>query len=385
VDTVLWVGALLRVWVYLLNREYWMDEGSLLGNIIGTSVFDFSAHFSGDQLAPIGFLIIERTVVGLLGSSGYVTRFVPLLCGVGSLWLFRTLAERSVSGSSLLVAMALFAFSDDVVYYASEVKPYASDLVIGLGLLLLASSLIGQRHCSPRKLLAFGLFAVASPWFSFPSMFITAGCVMTILIDRVVRKGFRDLGWLLGIALLWAASACLAYLVSTWLLNPTTTMYVFWNFAFLPVPPSNRTEVMKLSGVLLEVFVNPLNLMPWSLPAACVIVPLVVWLVGACSLFRRDLSTFLLLGLPIALAMVAAALRKFPFHGRLILELVPAFYLMIAEGTECVRWRLGRVGYAVIVFWLLSAFCLSTLYEATARRVRPFNAHGDLHPNRFVE
>ena len=48
-----------------------------------------------------------------------------------------------------------------------------------------------------------------------------------------------------------------------------------------------------------------------------------------------------ILVLPIALAMVASAMRRYPFHGRLILELVPAFFLLIAEGTERLR-ELGR-------------------------------------------
>ena len=115
--TVLVLGVVLRLVAYLWNRECWLDEASLLGNVVKKAIFDFSSHYSGDQLAPLGFLIIERILVGLLGVSGYVTRFVPLLCGIGSLWLFRSLALRWFSWSAALVAMILFAFSDDMVYY----------------------------------------------------------------------------------------------------------------------------------------------------------------------------------------------------------------------------------------------------------------------------
>ena len=41
-----------------------------------------------------------------------------------------------------------------------------------------------------------------------------------------------------------------------------------------------------------------------------------------------------ILVLPIVLAMVASAMKRYPLHGRLILELVPAFFLLIAQGTE---------------------------------------------------
>ena len=65
-------------------------------------------------------------------------------------------------------------------------------------------------------------------------------------------------------------------------------MYVFWNFAFLPVPPSSRADLVKLGGILLEVFVNPLNLLPPAPPGLGVVLPLALWLLGGLSLFRRD-------------------------------------------------------------------------------------------------
>src|SRR5208283_2537966 len=90
-DVICWLGVLLRVGAYLWNRQYWMDEGTLLGNLEGIRVLDFSGHLQGDQLAPFGFLIIERVIVGLLGDSGYATRFVPWFvassrCGSSSRW-----------------------------------------------------------------------------------------------------------------------------------------------------------------------------------------------------------------------------------------------------------------------------------------------------------
>jgi hypothetical protein len=81
---------------------------------------------------------------------------------------------------------------------------------------------------------------------------------------------------------------------------------------------------------------------------------------------------------------VAAALRRYPLHGRLILELVPAFYVMIAEGTQQIYTRFGRRAYVVLLVLLLVYPCSSTLYEAQAPRTHWFNEHGDLHKNRFL-
>ena len=56
-----------------------------------------------------------------------------------------------------------------------------------------------------------------------------------LVLDRAVR-GLEELGWLLGIAAGWGLSTALAYLASSWLLSPYTTMYIFWDFAFPPIP-----------------------------------------------------------------------------------------------------------------------------------------------------
>ncbi len=258
-DVIFWIGVLLRVGVYLWDREYWIDEESLLSNLLGKHVFEFSGYLNGDQLAPIGFLIIQRVIVGLVGDSGYVTRFVPLVCGIVALWLFKSLAFRLLPFAAAMVALALFAFSDDLVYYASELKPYSSDLALGLAITCATERLLNWP-LSGTWLATLGLLVVLAPWFSFPSAFVIAGCGIVLLIDRCQKRSLPEIGGLLAIALCWLGSFWLAYRASRALLHPATTMYVFWDFAFLPVPPGSRADLLKIGGVLLEVFVNPLNL-----------------------------------------------------------------------------------------------------------------------------
>ncbi len=384
VDVIFWLGVLLRIVGYLSDRSYWMDEASLLGNLAGMPVFVFSGHLQSDQLAPFGFMIVERTIITLLGSRGYVTRFVPLVCGIVALGLFRRLTFRCLPFAVAMVAFALFAFSDDLVYYSSELKPYSSDLALGLAITIAAWRVLDQS-LSGRWRLTFLLLVVLAPWLSFPSVFIVAGCGMILLIDRCLKRRWTELGVLLAIALGWLASFVLAYRASHALLPPATTMYVFWNFAFLPVPPGSRTDLIRLGGVLLDFFVNPLNLVAPFFTPWVVVLPVLLVLIGGLSLPRRDWRLFLILGLPILLALVAAVLKKYPFHGRLAIDLVPAFFVMMAEGTQWVRVRFGRPAYVVLLILVLAIPCLSTFYEATGPRLREFNAHGDLHKNRFVE
>ena len=71
---ILGIGVLLRVVVYLSNRSMWLDEMSLTGNIVGKPVLDFSENLTNDQLAPFGFLIVQRALVRILGDSNFALR-----------------------------------------------------------------------------------------------------------------------------------------------------------------------------------------------------------------------------------------------------------------------------------------------------------------------
>src|SRR5262249_39734296 len=158
---------------------------------------------------------------------------------------------------------------------------------------------------------------------------------------RVRRGWWRDIGLLAAVGIGWAISFLLSYRASHALLGAATTMYVFWDFAFLPFPPRGTADLAKAGGVLLEVFVNPLNLVPPGLRGWLVVVPLPFLPRGGWSMAAPNRPVFLILALPAVLALIAATMKRFPFHGRLILELMPAFFLMIAEAAGLLRSRLG--------------------------------------------
>nr|WP_240910997.1 glycosyltransferase family 39 protein [Paludisphaera soli] len=378
------IGVALRVWVYLQGRPYWMDEGSLLANLRGVAPFDFSSPLKSDQLAPPAFLAAERLVVQMLGESPFATRLIPLACGLGSLWLFREVARRTLLPAAAVVAMFLFAVGDDLVYYSNELKPYSTDLAVGL-LVTFASLKELQDPPSRRLRLGLAVLAVASPWVSFASVFVVAGCGLTLLVDAL-RSGRRgDAARHLGLAAAWAVSVLLAHRISSRMLVPATTMYVFWDFAFLPPAPTSRESLAKFAGILLETFVTPLNLTPRLMPYAFALFALAMTLLGARRLARLDARVVAILAVPIVLAMAASAARRYPFHGRLILGLAPAFFLLIAEGLQEIRCRRGRAWYLAALAFLLVHPTFDALYQAVPPLTREFNRHGDLRGNRFLE
>jgi len=382
------LGILLRLGVYAYGRPYWMDEGSLAANVVDKRPLDFSEPLTGDQLAPIGFLIVVRTFVSILGTSPYVTRLVPLVCSILALVMFTILARRILPRAAAVVAIVLVACSDDLVYYASEFKPYSVDLALGVAITLLAYDALA-RPAAGRRHAGIALGAILAPWCSFASVFVIAGCGSSLAMAAFQTRRYRDLLVLAAIGAGWLLSFLLAYRASHALLGPATTMYIFWDFAFLPLWPSPTSPVspLKAGGIVLELLVNPLNLVPPPLGWVGTVLPLSLLVVGAVRQFRRSWPVWLMLVLPVFFAVIASVMKRYPLHGRLILELVPAFFLLVAAGTQAVfelDRSQARLVYKVMLVVLLAYPCWSAIYEASAPRPRYFNSHGDLHNNQFL-
>jgi hypothetical protein len=385
---LLFIGVMLRLLAYARDRSYWFDEGSLAGNIVGVAPLDFAEHLKGDQLAPFGFLMVERAATWALGPSRYVTRLFPLLCGLIALVLFARLASRVLSRPAALIALLLMALSDDAIYYSSELKPYSFDVAVSLALTLAAWDTL-ERPVTARRAVALAIAVLVSPWLSFGSTFVVAGCGATLTLTSYRSGRHRDAMIWMTVGVLWLGSFLASYVASRNIMNPATTMYLFWDFAFLPLwrwPPGSE-NLTKSLGILLEIFVNPLNLVAPVWPWLGVVLPVLLVAAGSVSLARRSWPGFMILVAPFALAVIASALKRYPLHGRLILELLPAFFLVIAEGTDLVR-ALDRTRtellYKLVLVLLLAYPCLSALYQAAGVRPREFNSHGDLHNNIFV-
>ena len=84
------------------------------------------------------------------------------------------------------------------------------------------------------------------------------------------------------------------------------------------------------SGVL-----TPLGVIPSAFLA------LGLFVVGAYSLGKRSLGGLYLIVAPLPFAIVASALHQYPFHGRLLIFLVPTVHLLVGEGAATLTRKGG--------------------------------------------
>jgi hypothetical protein len=335
--TFLWIlicwGVMLRLTQYLSNRSLWLDEASLALNIVNRSFSQLLKPLDYGQGAPLGFLILERLAVHVFGTHEYALRLFPFLCGIISLLLFNRLAKLCVTSKAVPIALGLFATSGPLIYYSSEAKQYSSDVAIALSLL---SAAIYYESCklTPWRVAVFGLLGAASIWFSHPSAFILAGVGVSLTSFCLVERQWARIRSFSIAFSLWALSFAVCYLFSLRHLSNKRFLLDYWSFGFVPSPLLSVSAVEWFVSTFFGVFQSPVGLELAGLAAF-------TFLVGCISMLSnksQKLHMFILMS-PIFLTLLAAGFHKYPFTGRLILFIVPALLLFVAEGAEQIRCR----------------------------------------------
>jgi hypothetical protein len=243
--------------------------------------------------------------------------------------------------------MLLFALAPPLVRYAAEAKQYGFDAMTACLLLWLATRL-EESDLPPRWLALAAIMGVLAPWFSHPSVFVLAGIGLSLFLEALVRRERRRVVNLAILGVVWLAGFALCYWVQMRSIARCPGLLRYWQNEFMPFPPRSQADVKWLIDHALGVFLNPAGFVTPGLAAFC-------FLVGAHVVGRTSLRRLGFLLLPLAPALVASALRCYPFEGRLLVFLVPALLVLIASGASELmdRIRPRAVGGAALLILLL--------------------------------
>jgi len=350
----------------------WLDEAFLALNILNKSASDLVLRtLDYNQAAPAGFLILEKLATSTLGSSEYSLRLVPFLFAVLSVPLFYKIATDFIQPAAVPIAVALFALSEPLIYYASELKQYSSDVAIAVLLLAIAADFHNQPWHIPRAII-LAIAGAASIWLSHPALFVLAAIGMSLLLNRVSTKRWSNLGRGLGIAITWITSFVAFYAVSLHRLASNDTLRNAWAPGFAPSPlisPSSlRWFIDRLFYIIEETGFHPH------------IVGIVVLsiLIGCSYLALMNSQKLLFMISPAMFALLAAVIHRYPFAGRLVLFTVPLTILIVAEGAERIRVATRQtfplIGISFIALLLFHSTGLALIHLAKPRtneEIRP--------------
>jgi hypothetical protein len=324
IATLMVLGILFRLRQYLFDRSLWLDESLLVVNILARPFRGLLLPLDHGQAAPFGFLILEKEVVRYLGSSELALRLVPFLCGIVSIFLFTAIARRYLKGIAIPIAVGLFAVSGPLIYYSSEAKQYSSDVAIALLLYLLAS-LLFEKPFGIGGTILVSIIGALAVWFSQPSIFILAGVGISGLWMCFRNKDRRGFTKFFIASAVWAGSFLTYYLFSLRGLTHNNFLLDYWQGAFAPLLPHSLNDLLWYVNTLFNVFSNPVGLAFAGLAAVAAVL-------GAMELFAERRQILFALLLPMALALLASGLHRYPFRERLLLFLVPSLILLVAAG-----------------------------------------------------
>ena len=334
------LGVALRVWAYAADPAFWLDEVLLARNIVGLPLRDLvTAPLYLDQVAPRGFLLVEKLAVLALGKSELVLRLFPFLCGIAGLFLFRRLAERTLEGWAVPLAIALCAIGIPFIRYGTEVKQYHVDATAAILLLLVALDLRG-REVSTRRLWLVGLAGFILTWLSQASVLVMAGIGAAYAVMWLVSRDRSVARVLLVVMPVWALAAVAAILAGRQSMTPSTRAFMqdFWATGFFPLPFGSLADLQWFWVQALSMFTEP-GLLRWRWP----VLFLAVALLGMVRLWRTRRDVALLLLGPLAVALAAAVGQQYPFRGRLAFYLIPGLLLAVAAGAEWIRRAASRL------------------------------------------
>lgn len=349
--TVIIIGTLLRVAQYFFNRSLTEGEAPLALNILGRSYGDLLKPLDFVQAAPVGFLWIQKFAVTLLGNHELVFRLVPLVAGTASLVLFYLIGRKLLTREATAIALIIFAINDNLIYFASELKQYSTDVMFAVIILLAGLWVIGGRYRA-RPLAVFGLLGGSAVWFSHPALFVSASLFGVIGVSMFYDRRSRAVPWLV-LALLVAVAGWLAnYLLVLAVQRSDARLLDFWQRSFVPLVPRSLSDLGLIARAIARIFKNPGGFSVYdSLIAA-----------GACgtglvSLFRKKTRHAFALLLPVLAVYLASGLRLYPFEGRLLLFLAPFIAIMTAAGADTVRAAIAqtsRTGSIAVVALVLA-------------------------------
>jgi 4-amino-4-deoxy-L-arabinose transferase-like glycosyltransferase len=360
-------GIGLRLAEYALDRSLWLDEAFLALNIQERDVAELFGTLDFNQAAPAGYLLLVKAATLLFGDSEYVLRSIAVVASVASVPLFWICARRILAPWAAVLALGLFALGGGLLRHAAELKPYSSDVLVAVVLLLLALTCWPRGPLTLRRGIAAGLVAAALVWISYPAAFVVAGIAATLLVEAILHRDRATVRSML--VMVGLACGSLVILSATVLDTTVGVQSALKSGAprfFLALPPTSTDDLENLARAPLLLFRGSIGLGTWGAVLFGALA-----LVGAFSFARRrSWRTLGILLSPLPFVIAASGVGLYPFGDRFTLFYIPLALLLVAEGAwalvDAVRSRLSRSPARTRALVLGAALCGAGLLAVAA-------------------
>jgi hypothetical protein len=354
-------GVLARAVRYVGAWPLWDDEAALAVNFAKRGYLELVQPLEQTQVAPIGFLWTVRALVDLFGFNEYSLRLIPFIASVLTLLLVIKLSRMVILNHGWEFTVAVLAATAYQIRYAAELKPYAVDSFWGALLVVLALLTVRRGPGSAVALLLLTPIALLS---SLPAAFVAGGIAIALALPlmRSERVAWKLYPFVLGLVVLAVSGAHYKFVLSRQMAAHHDRMADHWHSAFVDL-----SSPLALAWWILETATGVVFAIPLGGRDFGSIVSGILFWVGIVALCRQRQWDFLrILGGVALLALIASALKLYPFggHARVVQYLAPMLSVAIGAGIcaglNLVQrhrqvWRNGAliVLLTVVIFMIL--------------------------------
>jgi len=303
-----------RLDLYFFERSIWFDEAALYINLKEHSYLNLFSNLSLNQAAPPFFLAATKFLVNHFGYSEFVLRFLPLLAGLLSIFLFYKVASKIlIHPPAIIFAMALFAVNINLIYYSQEFKQYSFDVFFTLLAIFIFLKLDYKSKISS---FIAGFALALLPWFSHASIIITFSIFLISFVNRLKEPKNKFLFFVMPAVV----NAPIYYFVHLKNAQGNEFLKDFWSSCYLD---SRATNLLELLIENLQYTFAPIKGLSWFI--------LLILIVASVLFFKSDKQKFWLLLTPYFVLLVLSFFHFYPYCDRLTLFLTPIFILIFSR------------------------------------------------------
>lgn len=332
---IILLGIILRVIVYMQNRDLIIDEANIARNLFEKSYGELALPLKYEQYAPPVFLWIEKLSTQLFGFGELSLKLYPLLTGIAALFLMRAILLKFMSPMAAWLPLLMMASTYWYILYSTTVKQYMPDAMIALVLVWLAFQYDIFKTVKVRFNAIWILAGTIAIWSSMPSIFVLIGVSGYYAWQCWQEKDINRFKQVSLLAIIWLANFAVYYFA---VLRPQVglnNLQAYHANYFLIATPANAHEWHHNWARIREILSNMGGYYyeGYLLAVFLLMIGLVMLIIK-----RKDL--LLLFILPVLVTFMAAALRQFSLIDRVILFMMPLLLLVLGYGfSQLMRLR----------------------------------------------
>lgn len=352
------IGAVVRIIVFLQNRNLFLDEANLSRNFDEKSFSQLFQNLDYEQYSPPLFSILQKLSMLAFGVSEYALRLVPLLSSLVVLFLFYRLCQHFITHKFLLwFPLFILSFSNIFLKYSTLVKQYMSDTMTALALVLLAVTEDIEQF-SWQHFIKWTGIGVVVVWFSMSSVYVLAGLGIYFFILLLKKQDWNSIFRLSLSIACWLLSFGLYYF--TILKTDVESDYLsnFHQAFFLPLMPSSAADWSQMAHIFKSILRTTVGYT--TLAYAIGIIGIISGFIF--TIKNKKIETLLLV-LPILFCLGSSTFELYSLMPRLTLFFIPFLMIFITLGWQWIVEQIPKWSKIIVLILLIAVASLHDSYQ----------------------